>query len=88
MAQEIPIVVQMTALAQALCNIMAVPYAELQVLRELLDRKELISKEEFESAKNAFPHEKFQEIASSLNKQVLLKVEQIIQKMMRRERVQ
>lgn len=81
MSQQTPVTMELAAFAQALCDVMAVPCAEIQVIRELLDRKGIVSKEEFENSIGTFPQERFQVIASDLNNQVRSKVRQIIQEM-------
>jgi CHASE3 domain sensor protein len=88
MNQEIPIAIQLTAFSQAICDVLAVPHAEFQVIRELLHSKGVVSEREFEFARHSFPEADFQAIASELNKQVLSKVREIVQKMIGPERVQ
>lgn len=88
MNQEIPIAIQLIAFAQALCDALAVPYAEFQIMLQLLDRNGIVSKGDFDAARNDFPQSDFEAISSELNKRVLLKVRQIVQKMTGPEFVQ
>jgi hypothetical protein len=88
MNQETPIAIQLTAFTQAICEVLTVPYAEFQIMRELLDVKGIVSTADFYVARKDFPQSDFQAISSELNKRALLKVRQIIQQMTGTERVQ
>lgn len=65
------------SLAKAMCNLLAVNRAEMQILRELLDKRGTISKQDFEAAKNAFPADRFEVIARDMHKAMLAKARQI-----------
>lgn len=65
------------SLAKAICNLLAVNCAEMQVLRELLDKHGTITRQDFEAAKNAFPPDRFEVIAHNMHKAMLAKARQI-----------
>lgn len=79
--------IQFAAFAQAICDVLTVNYAEMQILRDLLDENGTISKAEFEAAKQAFPQERFEMIGKELNAQTLAKARQIVQQMTTRRNV-
>jgi hypothetical protein len=65
------------SLAKAICDLLAVNCAEMQVLRDLLDKHGTITKHDFEVAKNAFPLDRFEVIAHNMHKAMLAKARQI-----------
>jgi hypothetical protein len=60
-----------------MCNLLAVNRAEMQILRDLLDKHGTVSKQDFEAAKNAFPQDRFEVIAHDMHKAMLAKARQI-----------
>jgi hypothetical protein len=65
------------SLAKAICTLLAVNRGEMQVLRDLLDERGTVTKQDFEAAKNAFPQDRFEVIAHDMHKAMLAKARQI-----------
>lgn len=65
------------SLAKAICNLLAINCAEMQILRDLLDKCGTVSKQDFEAAKNAFPADHFEVIARNMHRAMLAKARQI-----------
>lgn len=70
----------MAAFAQALCDVVAIAYAENQVLRELLEKQGIISQGDFMASLSAFQRERFQAFAQDLTRKTMTKANQILQK--------
>lgn len=71
---------QMAAMTQSVCDVVAMVYAENQVLLDLLEKNGTISKNEFDTALTAFQREHFQALAQNLTRKVIEKSKQILQK--------
>ena len=70
----------MAAFAQALCDVVAIAYAENQVLRELLEKQGTVSVHDFSAALSTFQRERFQALAQDLTRKTMTKASQILQK--------
>lgn len=70
---------RIAAFAMAACDVMAVVYAEMEIMRSLLDEHGSVSRTEFDAAVASFPAERLDAIAKDLKRKTMAKANQILE---------